>query len=158
MLFSGATREPIARGLTRPHSARLHRGRVWVDDSGYGELVAIAPERGDRDTVARLPGWTRGLCFCGDVAIVGTSRVIPRFRQYAPGLEVDASECGLHAVDARSGRLLGSLIWPWGNQIFAVEPAPRRMTTGLPFSAQGRRAGKREKELFYAFATGGPER
>ncbi len=153
VLFSGATREPVARGLTRPHSARLHRGRVWVDDSGYGELVAIDPERGDKDTVARLPGWTRGLCFCGDVAIVGTSRVIPRFRQYAPGLDVETSECGLHAVDARSGRVLGSLIWPWGNQIFAVEPAPRSLTTGFPFNTRGRHAGKREKELFYAFAT-----
>ncbi len=155
VLFSGATREPLARGLTRPHSARLHRGRVWVDDSGYGELIAIDPERGDQETVARLPGWTRGLCFAGKVAIAGTSRVIPRFRQYAPGLEVETSECGLHAVDAESGRLLGSLIWPWGNQIFAVEPAPSGWTSGLPFNARGRRAGQREKELFYAFATGG---
>src|SRR5439155_13328738 len=38
VIFSGATREPIARGLTRPHSARLHRGRLWVCNSGYGEV------------------------------------------------------------------------------------------------------------------------
>ncbi|MGH9372171.1 MAG: DUF4915 domain-containing protein, partial [Vicinamibacterales bacterium] len=38
VVFSGATREPIARGLTRPHSARLHRRRLWVANSGYGEL------------------------------------------------------------------------------------------------------------------------
>src|SRR5262249_17324060 len=37
VLFSGATREPVVNGLTRPHSARLWRGRVWVDNSGYGE-------------------------------------------------------------------------------------------------------------------------
>src|SRR5262249_33613197 len=36
VVFSGATREPVARGLTRPHSARLHGGQVWVDNSGYG--------------------------------------------------------------------------------------------------------------------------
>ena len=37
VVFSGATREAVVRGLTRPHSARLFRGRVWVDNSGYGE-------------------------------------------------------------------------------------------------------------------------
>ncbi|MFN8563871.1 MAG: DUF4915 domain-containing protein [Anaerolineae bacterium] len=34
----GATREPIARGLTRPHSVWPHDGKIWVDNSGYGTL------------------------------------------------------------------------------------------------------------------------
>ena len=44
--------------LTRPHSARFDDGRLWVDDSGYGEVGVI--ERGGFTTVARLPAWTRG--------------------------------------------------------------------------------------------------
>ncbi len=36
-------------------------------------------------------GWERGS------RCVGTSRVIPRFRAYAPGLDVEASVCGVHA-------------------------------------------------------------
>jgi uncharacterized protein (TIGR03032 family) len=119
VVFSGATREPIARGLTRPHSARLHAGQVWVDNSGYGELVVVADGR--IEPVARLPGWTRGLCFYEGLAFVGTSRVIPRFRQYAPGLDVESSTCGVHAVDIQSGKVLGSLLWPRGNQIFALD-------------------------------------
>src|SRR5262245_54373485 len=78
VVFSGATREPIAGGLTRPHSARLHRSRLWALDSGYGGLCSI--DGGEVETVARLPGWTRGLGFRGGVAFVATSRVIPRFR------------------------------------------------------------------------------
>ena len=150
VVFSGATREPAVRGLTRPHSARLYNGAVWVDNSGYGEVGA-----GDADgrftPVARLPGWTRGLCFHGDLAFVGTSRVIPRFRQYAPGLDVDKSVCGVHAVDAASGRVLASLRWPAGNQIFAVEWLPRAWTAGLPFRAGARRAAAQERRLFSAF-------
>src|SRR5262249_22603656 len=122
VVFSGATREPVARGLTRPHSARLHGGRLWVDDSGYGPLRG--GEDGRFETVAQLPGWTRGLGFHDGVAFVGTSRVLPRFRQYAPGLDIDTSVCGLHAVDAGSGAVLGSITWPYGNQIFAVECLP----------------------------------
>ena len=149
VIFSGQTREAIARGLTRPHSARLHEGKIWVDNSGYGQLVIA--EDGGITPVIDLPGWTRGLCFYGHIAFVGTSRVIPRFRQYAPGLDVDGSLCGIHAVDLRSGRVLGSLIYPYGNQIFAVEYLPLKMTTGFPFSA--RRASAQQKKLFYAFST-----
>lgn len=148
VLFSGATREPIAGGLTRPHSARRHVGTVWVDNSGYGELCRL---EGDRfETVARLPGWTRGLCFVGDVAFVGSSRVIPRFRQYAPGLDVDRSVCGVHAVDVRSGTVLASVRWPYGNQIFAIEAVPRDFTRGFPFQS-ARRARERVRRLFYAY-------
>src|SRR5262249_28523740 len=94
VIFSGITREVVARGLTRPHSARLRQSVLWVDNSGYGQLCYI--EDGRAYPVITLPGWTRGLCLIGDVAWVGTSRVLPRFRQYAPGLEVDSSQCGIH--------------------------------------------------------------
>jgi uncharacterized protein (TIGR03032 family) len=149
VIFSGRTRTAVTRGLTRPHSARLHEGRVWVDNSGYGE-VGIAGADGFQ-VVCRLPGWTRGLCFCGNVAFVGTSQVIPRFRHYAPGLDVQTSECAVHALDAATGRWLGSMIWPWGNQIFAVDWMPSRQSEGFPFRVGGRRAMEQEKRLFYTF-------
>jgi hypothetical protein len=56
VIFSGATREPLATGLTRPHSARLRDTEIWVDDSGYGRVGRIVD--GGFDPVARLPGWT----------------------------------------------------------------------------------------------------
>jgi len=149
VIFSGATREPMVRGLTRPHSARLHKRRVWVDNSGYGETGLVRD--GAFEPVHRLPGWTRGLCFRQDVIFVGTSRVIPRFRQYAPGLDVERSRCALHALDARSGALLGSLTWPYGNQIFAVEWIARSQSTGLPVPISASNGVGRLKHLFYSF-------
>jgi uncharacterized protein (TIGR03032 family) len=151
VVFDGATREPLVRGLTRPHSARLYRDRLWVANSGYGELGIVRD--GAFLPVSRLPGWTRGLCLHGRVAYVGTSRVIPRFRQYAPGLDLEASVCGLHAVEIRTGRVLGGLTWPHGNQIFGLDWAPRRMTTGFP-ALVGRRESRRIRTLFYAFDAG----
>lgn len=153
VVFSGATREPVARGLTRPHSARLHGGRVWIDNSGYGELGVADTRAGTFVSVVRLPGWTRGLCFHGRVAFVGTSRVIPRFRQYAPGLEAEDAVCGVHAVDARSGRVLGSLVWPHGNQVFALDWMPGRLSSGFPYLAGRGRGEARERAIFYAFRT-----
>jgi uncharacterized protein (TIGR03032 family) len=153
VIFSGATREPVVRGLTRPHSARLHRGRLWIDNSGYGELALAHPESGTFDCVTGLSGWTRGLCIHGRVAFVGTSRVIPRFQQYAPGLDVDTSVCGIHAVDIGSGNILGSLTWPYGNQIFAVEWVPRQFTSGFPFVHRAIGGAPDARKLFYAFRT-----
>jgi uncharacterized protein (TIGR03032 family) len=148
VIFSGATHEPVARGLTRPHSARLHGGDLWIANSGYGEFGRIIDGR--LHEPLRLPGWTRGLCFVGGVAFVATSRVIPRFRNYAPGLDVGASVCGLHAVDLQTGNVLGSVRWPFGNQVFAVESVPASTTLGFPFTT--RSAPGRAKRLFYSFA------
>jgi uncharacterized protein (TIGR03032 family) len=149
VVFSGATGTVVARGLTRPHSARLHRGRVWVDDSGYGRVGVVTGA--GFEAVTALPGWTRGLAFAGHVAFVGTSRVLPRFHQYAPGLDPARCECALHALDTRTGAVLGSLVWPFGNQIFAIEAVPTRFTTGLPLRAGRPRDDARE--LFYGFVT-----
>ena len=148
VVFFGRTREPVLRGLTRPHSARLHQRKLWVNNSGYGE-VGFA--RDDRfESIARLPGWTRGLSFKGRVAFVGLSRVIPRFRSYAPGVATRSSVCGISAVDTRTGRILGGMVWPRGNQIFAVEAVSDRTCAEFPFRVPAERNSDR-RELFYSF-------
>ena len=153
VIFSDKTREPIVRGLTRPHSARLYGGKLWVNNSGYGELGCA--KNGSYQAVARLPGWTRGLCFHNQIAFAATSRVIPRFSRYAPGLEVKTSICGVHAVDTKTGAILGSLAWPYGSQIFAVDWVSAGAVTGFPFK-QGEK-NEKVKQLFYAFETSSKE-
>ena len=151
VVFSGRTRRPVASGLTRPHSARLSPtdGRLWVANSGYGELGVVDVEGGGYEPVVRLPGWTRGLSLHGDLAIVGTSRVLPRFHRYAPGLDPDDCVCAVHLVDLRTGAVRASLRWPDGDQLFAIEAVPAGFTAGLP-SGPGRGAA-RQRALFYDF-------
>jgi uncharacterized protein (TIGR03032 family) len=150
VIFSGRTREPVVRGLTRPHSARLFRGKVWLANSGYGELGVV--RRNIFESVARLPGWTRGLSFCKAIAFCGTSRVIPRFERYAPGIDLRNSKCAVHAVEAGTGKILGSLIWPHGNQIFSIEWLPANVTRGFPFEG-GALKRSDYRQLFYNFQT-----
>jgi uncharacterized protein (TIGR03032 family) len=157
VIFSGRTGEPVCRGLTRPHSARLHKGRIWVANSGYGELGVVRDGR--FDPALTLPGWTRGLCLVDrgpGIAFVGTSRVIPRFRQYAPGLDVDGSVCGVHAVDISSGRSVAALVWPEGNQTFAIDWLPTGRSTGFPFEVGRRSPERRLRSLFYSFRLAAP--
>jgi uncharacterized protein (TIGR03032 family) len=146
VIFSGRTRQVIGRGLTRPHSARVRDGEVWVDNSGYGEVGRIVS--GQFEPVLKMPGWTRGLFFHGDLAFVGTSRVIPKYRRYAPGLEPAKCETGVHVVDLKKGKILASMTWSAGNQIFAIEALPNSVTTGFPFGP-GTTKGKKRVELFF---------
>jgi DNA-binding LacI/PurR family transcriptional regulator len=44
-------------------------------DSGTGRLVRVDASRGSVETVARLPGYTRGLAMIGQFAFVGLSKV-----------------------------------------------------------------------------------
>src|SRR5438270_4389627 len=67
--------EVVARGLSMPHSPRWHEGRLWVCESGTGGVVRIDPAGGGRETVASLPGFTRGLAPAGPYAFVGLSKI-----------------------------------------------------------------------------------
>jgi len=147
VVFSGATRRPMVRGLTRPHSARWLGNRLWVDNSGYGEVGYV--DDATFRPVLRLSGWTRGLAFAGGIGFAGTSRVIPRFRAYAPGVVPASSECGIHAFDPRTGRVLGALLWPAGNQVFAVAACPAALSPGFPFPAREAAA----RAFFYGLTT-----
>jgi uncharacterized protein (TIGR03032 family) len=148
VLFSGSTREVAGSGLTRPHSARFDQGRVWVNNSGYGQVGFF--DEGRYHVLSTLPGWTRGLAIHNGVAWVGVSRVLPKYASYAPGLDPSVQRCGIVAVDLASGRHLGSLFWPKGNQIFAIEHVNRSECAGFPYKEIGpSRAAHRES--FYQY-------
>lgn len=148
VIIGGRSREVIARGLTRPHSARLVKGRVWVDNSGYGQFGDIT--NGVFRPLVTLPGWTRGLCIIGHVAFVGVSRILPRFRRYAPGLRDHDGRCGVYAIDLRDGSVLGTCIWPNGNQIFAIDRLPSSAAVGFPFTGM-KPSGAPLRDLFYRY-------
>ena len=155
VIFSGLSREPVVRGLTRPHSARIYRKRLWVNNSGYGQVGYI--DNGSFEEVYRFAGWTRGLTFSKDFLIVGTSTVIPRFRHYAPGLDSKKGHCGVHILEAKTGRIRGFVTWPLGNQIFAIDWMSSRDCHGLPyvFPSKDRES---VRELFYSYTLGNPHR
>jgi uncharacterized protein (TIGR03032 family) len=104
-----ATGEVIAKGLSMPHSPRLHRGRLYVLDSGSGRFGWVEPDSGRFEEVCFCPGYARGLAFVGEFAVIGLS--LPRHNRSFSGLPLDeelgrrgaAPRCGLLAVDLRTG-------------------------------------------------------
>ncbi len=131
VIFSGESREPVGFGLTRPHGARLYKNKIWVANSGYGEVGYI--ENTQFKPIFKFNGWTRGLCFVGDVLFVGVSRVLPRFRHYAPGITSKTQDCGIVAVNIKTGEVIGEIKFPFGNQIFGIDYISAEKCSGLPF-------------------------
>ena len=94
-----------------PHSPRWHDGRLWLLESGTGRLVLIDVPTGQRQTVAELPGFTRGLALSGSYAFVGLSKI--RKTSAMDGVPLaerrEQLKCGVAVVDLRSGRIIASL-------------------------------------------------
>jgi uncharacterized protein (TIGR03032 family) len=103
--------ETVLSGLSMPHSPRRHDGRLWLLESGKGTLSVVDVDAGTIETVAELPGFTRGLLFAGGLAFVGLSQV--RETATFGGLplmkRLDERLCGVWAVDPQTGSTVGFL-------------------------------------------------
>jgi hypothetical protein len=64
---------------------------------------------------------------------------------------VEKSICGIHALDAKTGRVLASIHWPRGNQIFAIEWLAASKVSGFPFRRGWARHRARHTDLFYTY-------
>lgn len=101
----------VADGLSMPHSPRYHNGKLWLLNSGSGELGYIDARYGQFQPVVFCPGYLRGLAFCGDYAIIGLSK--PRDNQLFSGLALDETlrnkstdpRCGLLVIDLRKASI-----------------------------------------------------
>jgi uncharacterized protein (TIGR03032 family) len=122
-----ASGEAVVRGLAMPHSPRLAGGRLWVLDSGRGNISVIDPASGRFESVEQVPGYTRGLAFHGPFAFVGMSRI--RETSTFGGVPIaerrDELRCGVAVVDMRRGKAVAYIEFKTGvEEIFAVEVVP----------------------------------
>jgi uncharacterized protein (TIGR03032 family) len=103
--------EVVARGLSMPHSPRLHEDRLWLLESGTGRFLHLDLSRDRQETVAELPGYTRGLALAGPYAFVGLSKI--RATSTMDGVPIAerraALKCGVAVVDCRRGQVVAGL-------------------------------------------------
>jgi uncharacterized protein (TIGR03032 family) len=119
--------EVISRGLSMPHSPRWHDGRLWLLESGTGQLLLVDPTSGRRQRVAELPGFARGLAFSGPYAFIGLSKI--RKTSAMDGVPLaerrEQLQCGVAVVDVRSGQVVALLEFQTAvEEIFDVQLLP----------------------------------
>lgn len=126
-LIDVASGQVVARGLAMPHSPRVHDHRLWVLDSGTGRVQIVDPRNGQSVPVAELPGYPRGLAFCGRYAFVGLSKI--RETSTFGGLPLAERrhelKCGVWVLDTHSGQTIEFLEFEKGvEEIFDVQILP----------------------------------
>jgi uncharacterized protein (TIGR03032 family) len=122
-----ASGQTISRGLTMPHSPRLAGDRLLVLHSGPGQLVTVDPTNGRCETVAALPGYTRGLAIHGSLAFVGLSkvRVSPSLRGVPIAAQPERLRCGFAAVDLPTGQVIAHFEFVSGiDEVFDLQVLP----------------------------------
>jgi uncharacterized protein (TIGR03032 family) len=117
----------VARGLSMPHSPRWHDGRLWLLESGTGQLVLVDAAAEKWQAVVEVPGFARGLALAGPYAFIGLSKI--RKTSAMDGVPLaerrDELKCGVAAVDLRSGQVIGFLEFQTAvEEIFDVQLLP----------------------------------
>lgn len=118
----------VASNLSMPHSPRWYDGRLWVLESGSGGFGWIDPVTGKYETLTELPGFTRGLDFCGPLAFIGMSQV--RESAVFSGIAITQRPleercCGVWVVNIHTGKTIAYVKFEDAVQeIFAVTVLP----------------------------------
>ncbi len=123
-LIDVQTNQVVLRHLSMPHSPRWHDGRLWLLNSGAGELLTLDPVSGQVDVVCGLPAYLRGLCLIGRYAVIGLCQI--REKHIFGGLPVQQKHSrlmsGLAVVDLPTGKLVGTFEFTSGcTEIYDVQ-------------------------------------
>jgi uncharacterized protein (TIGR03032 family) len=101
------TNELVARGLSLPHSPRLHGSRLFICNSGCGEVGEVDRQSGEHTAIARFDGLTRGLAVVGNDLVVGVSLLDAHFNELpVSGRAKLANRCSLQVLDSATGAKL----------------------------------------------------
>jgi uncharacterized protein (TIGR03032 family) len=127
VLMDVQSSEIILRGLSMPHSPRWYDNRLWVLNSGTGELLVVDPQNGRYDVACHLPGYLRGLTFVGPYALVGLCKI--REKHIFGGLPVQQQNqtlpCGIAIIDLRTGSQAGFFEFTEGcEELFEIQFLP----------------------------------
>ena len=116
----------VTDGLSMPHSPRMYKNRLWVLNSGKGELTMVDPNSGQQSTIATLPGYTRGMAIVDRYALIGLSKI--RETAIFGNLPIcdrfDDLKCGVAVVDLQTRKMISCLEFKSGvDEIFDVQVA-----------------------------------
>ena len=122
-----ASGEVVSAGLAMPHSPRWHEGDLFVLNSGMGRLERVDLATGDREAVAAVPGYARGLALHRGLAFVGLSKI--RETAIFGGAPIaayhDQLKCGVGVIDLNTGNTVATLQFATGvEEIFDVQVVP----------------------------------
>ena len=144
------TNRVVCKGLSMPHSPRWYDGKLWLLNSGTGELGYLEGLEDEPQVwfkpVVFCPGFLRGLRFHKGHAFVGLSK--PRYKRFeglplADRLDEADSEawCGVQIIDLTTGtcvdwfRIDGAIGELYDVEVIPSFATPMTVSPGSPEAA-----------------------
>lgn len=118
------TSKVITEGLSMPHSPRMYGDRLWVLNSGKGELTTVDLNSGQQEMIVALPGYTRGLAIVDQYAFVGLSKIRETaiFGNLPISDRFDTLKCGVAVIDLQKREMISCLEFKSGvDEIFDIQ-------------------------------------
>lgn len=103
------TNEIVLSGLPMPHSPRLYQGKLYFTLAATGAFCVADLEAGTYDVINKVPGFARGLSFCGDYAFVAHSRLRKKHLFGDLPLVDTPHHAGIVVIHLPSGHIAGAL-------------------------------------------------
>lgn len=132
VLVDVQSNEIILNSLPMPHSPRIYNGQLYALISLTGELVAVDVAAGRYESVARLPGFVRGMARLGDYLFVGMSKLRPGRVLGDLPLDREKLKPGVGVVHLPSGRVMGLIQYESDcEEIYDVQLLPGLLRPGI---------------------------
>ena len=112
--------EIIVRGISIPNSPRWYQGKLWVLESGTGNLSQVDLNKGKLEPLVKLPGFARGLNFIGDYALIGISP-LHQYTNLPINDENFEAIAGVCIVNLKTGKIETQVTFENIPKIFAVQ-------------------------------------
>lgn len=99
----------LASGLSMPHSPRLHNGKLYILNSGTGELGTVDLDNGMFCPICFIPGFARGMSINNGYAVITSSdcRKKNSFEDLALGTRLEKEKAspfvGIVVVNLKTG-------------------------------------------------------
>ncbi|MET1042403.1 MAG: TIGR03032 family protein [Acidimicrobiales bacterium] len=122
-----ASGEAVTTGLAMPHSPRWYDGNLYVLNSGMGRLEGVDLATGQREPIAAVPGYARGLAFHRGLAFVGLSKIreTATFGGAPIAAYHDQLKCGVGVIELSTGNTVATLQFDNAvEEIFDVQVVP----------------------------------
>lgn len=119
---------------------RWHDQDLFVLNSGMGRLERVDLATGQRESIAAVPGYARGLAFHRNLAFVGLSKI--REKAIFGGAPIaayhDQLKCGVGVIEFDTGNTVATLHFDTGvEEIFDVQTVPGAQCPNLGGSPGG---------------------
>jgi uncharacterized protein (TIGR03032 family) len=139
-VFHVPSGEIIARDLAMPHSPRIYENELFLLLSAKEELICLDINTGKYETIAKIPGFVRGMAQVEDYVFITTSRLRKNSTTFKElSLSKSADVAGITVVHLPSGAIVAQFTYlTTVDEIYDIQILPQTLRPNILNTYEGK--------------------